>query len=383
MKKFISVLCATVILISCFCVPSLALTASEGQAALDEAYNAMFATVAGDVNKDGTFSALDARATLLASAGLEDDINSDAADLDGDGMITAIDARALLRISAQIDSQNLLYSAANKLNLFNALANNVKASGEKFKYSSIIKNVDMAYDNQSLIDKFNKQMNNIPGVDEEIDLGAELVKEKGNISYKCNTGLRAATNLNYPVDEKDFVSILTLSDISSVEYKTNQSYTYAPKRSYGDRVEEYDKVEMTGLDSITVYLGTETVKVLPDDTTTLIHGKAFDIPQKDTLTSGYDQINNMFSGLEDIIGTMSASFKQINYHDSYITLYFDHDTKKICVAEYNLYYDFTVTLDMDLYFFPFINIDDSLNITDKEYTQFVYCFQENYNSLGR
>lgn len=383
MKKFISVLCATVILISCFCVPSFALTATEGQAALDEAYNAMFATVAGDVNKDGVFSALDARETLLASAGLESDIDKDAADMDGDGIITAIDARALLRISAQIDSQSLLYSATDKLNLFNALANNVKASGQKFKYSSMLKNVDMTYDNQSLINKFNNQMNSIPGVEEKIDLGAELVKEKGNVSYKCNTGLRAATNLNYPVDEKDFVSMLTLNDIASVEYKTNQSYTYAPKRSYGDRVEEYDKVEMTGLDSITVYFSSESIKVLPDDTTTLRHGKAFDVPQKETLTSGYDQINNMFTGLEDLIGTMSASFTQLKYHDSYITLYFDHDTKKICVAEYNLYYDFTVKLDMDLYFFPFINIDDALNITDKEYSQFVYCFQENYNSLGR
>ncbi len=383
MKKIISGLCAAVIMISCFCIPSYALTLDEGQAALDEAYNAMFATVAGDLNKDGAFNAADARTALLASAGLTDDVDTEAGDIDGDGVVTAIDARTLLRISAQLDSHSLLYSAKDKLDLFNAFANNIKASGQKFKYTSTMRNVDMAYDNQKLIDKFNKQMNSIPGVEEKIDLGAELVKEKGNVTYKRNTGLRVATNLNYPVTEKDFVSMLTLNDISAVEYKTNQNYTYAPKRSIGDRVEEDAKFEMTGLDAITVYFAAETVKNIPNDTTTLRHGKAFDVPQKSTLTSGYDQINNMFTGLEDIIGTMSASFVNLKYHDSYITIYFDNASKKICAMEYNLYYDFTVKLDMDLYFFPFINIDDALNITDKEFSQFSYCFQENYNSLGR
>ena len=383
MKKFISVLLVTVLMLSCYCMPSYALTSTEGQAALDAAYDAMFATVAGDVNNDGTFTALDARSALLASAGLTDDIDADAGDIDGDGVITAIDARTLLRISAQLDSHSLLYSAKDKLDLFNAFANNIKASGEKFKYTSTMRNVDMAYDNQKLIDKFNSQMNSIPGVEDEIDLGAELVKEKGNVTYKRNTGLRTATNLNYPVTEKDFVSILTLNDITGVEYKADQTYTYAPKRSIGDRVEEDTVIEMTGLDSITVYFAEETVRTIPDDTTTLRHGKAFDVPQKSTLTSGYDQINNMFTGLEDLIGTMSASFVNLKYHDSSITIYFDNASKKICAMEYNLYYDFTVKLAMDLYFFPFINIDDSLNITDKEFSQFSYCFQENYNSLGR
>ena len=383
MKKIISVFCAAVIMLSCFCMPAYALTANEGQAALDSAFNAMFATVAGDVNKDGSFNAADARAALLASAGLVDDVDMDAGDIDGDTVVTAIDARMLLRISAQLESHDLLYSAKDKLDLFNAFANNIKASGQKFKYTSTLKNVDMTYDNQKVIDKFNKQMNSIPGVEEKIDLGAELVKEKGNVRYNRNTGLRVATNLNYPVSEKDFVSILTLNDISAVDYKTNQSYTYAPKRTIGDTVQEDAKYEMTGLDALTVYFASEALTNVPADTTVLRHGKAFDVPQKSTLTSGYDQINNMFAGLEDIIGTMSASFVNLKYHDSSITIYFDKATKKICAMEYNLYYDFTVKLDMDLYFFPFINIDDALNITDKEFSQFVYCFQENYNSLGR
>lgn len=383
MKKIISVFCAAVIMLSCFCMPAYALTENEGQAALDSAFNAMFATVAGDVNKDGSFNAADARTALLASAGLVDDVDMDAGDIDGDTVVTAIDARMLLRISAQLESQDLLYSAKDKLDLFNAFANNIKASGQKFKYTSTLKNIDMTYDNQKVIDKFNKQMNSIPGIEEKIDLGAELVKEKGNVRYNRNTGLRVATNLNYPVSEKDFVSMLTLNDISAVDYKTNQSYTYAPKRTIGDTVQEDAKYEMTGLDALTVYFASEAVTNVPADTTVLRHGKAFDVPQKSTLTSGYDQINNMFAGLEDIIGTMSASFVNLRYHDSSITIYFDKATKKICAMEYNLYYDFTVKLDMDLYFFPFINIDDALNITDKEFSQFAYCFQENYNSLER
>lgn len=380
MKKFISAFCAAVMLVSCFCMPASALTADEGQAALDTAFDAMFASVAGDVNGDGTFSALDAREALLASAGLGNAINEGVADIDGDGAVTAIDARMLLRISAQLDSESLLYSATTKLNLFNAFANNIKASGERFKFASTITNVDMSYDNQGLVDKFNKQMNSVPGVEEKIDLGEELLKEKGAVRYSSNTGLRQATNANYPVDEKDFVSMLSLSDISSIEYRTNQTYTYVAMRSTG---QERERHELTGLDSLTVYLNKEDVSVLPDDTTTLRHGRIFDIPQKNTLVSGYDQINNMFTGLEDLIGTMSASFVKIGYHDSSVTIYFDRETKKVCATEYNLYYDFTVKLAMDLYFFPLINIDDSMNITDKEYTKCAYFFQENYNSLDR
>ena len=102
---FISVFCAAVIILSCFCMPAYALTANEGQAALDSAFNAMFATVAGDVNKDGSFNAADARAALLASAGLVDDVDMDAGDIDGDTVVTAIDARMLLRISAQLEPE--------------------------------------------------------------------------------------------------------------------------------------------------------------------------------------------------------------------------------------------------------------------------------------
>ncbi len=383
MKKIFSLVLATVMLLCATGLNAFALTPEESKNAVDTAFNAMFATVAGDVNGDGTFSAADARVTLLASAGLLTDVaDASAADMDGDGKITAIDARALLRISAKLDSESFLYSATDKLNLFNALANDLKASSERFQYASATTNIDMTYDNRKLVDKFNKQMNAITGVDEKIDLAAELMKDKGKVKNRCYTGLKAATTTTYPVTGQNFVSMLTLKDISSVEYKTNQSIKFTPVNA-ANVLQDRHVIEMTGLDSITVYFANENVSTLPEDSTTLKHGKIFDVPTKDDLTSGYNQINNLFKGMEDTIGTMTAKFNNINYHDSFVTIYFDHATKKVCATEYNLNYDFTVNLAMDLYFPLVINLDGNMNITDKENVKYVYCFKNNYESLGR
>lgn len=381
MKKIFCMLMATILLVSSMSVSAFALSANESNAQLNDAYNALFASVAGDVNQDGKFDALDARAALLASVGVEEDIRESAADMDGDGEITTLDVRALLRISAKLDSHDLLYSAADKFNLFNAFANNLKATNQRFQYTSVLKNIDMSNNNPSLVEKFNRQMNRIPGMDEEIDLGKELEKEEGKTTYKCSTRSYAATDLNFPVKGEDFVSMLSLSDITSITYAPNQSYKYAPKRSSGDRVTELteNNISMTGLDVLTVTFASESMQTIPDDTTTLRHGKIFEVPQKDTLTSGYEEINSMFDGLEDVIGKMSASFRKLNFHDSSVSIYFDRDTKKVCIVEYNLYYDFTVNLAMDLSFpLMFIDISGNMDITDKEYSQFVYCFPDNY-----
>ncbi len=382
MKKIFCMLMATILLVSSMSVSAFALTAAESNAELNDAYNAMFASVAGDVNNDGKFDALDARAALIASVDDSAEINSNAADMDGDGIITTIDVRALLRISAKIDSHDLLYSAADKFNLFNAFANNIKATNQRYQYASMLKNIDMSNDNPNLVAKFNKQMNGIPGIDEKIDLGAELAKDKGKSTFKCSTRSYAATDLNFPVKEEAFVSSLTLGDISSITYAPNKSIAFTPKRTSGDRVQDYpeNNLTMTGLDVLTVTLASESMKTIPADTTTLKHGKIFDVPQRDTLTSGYEEINSMFTGLEDIIGTMNASFKNLTFHDSSVSIYFNRTTKKVCAVEYNLYYDFTVNLAMKLEFFPFINIDDNMNIIDKEYSQFIYCFPENYTA---
>lgn len=389
MKKIFCVLMATIILVSSISVSAFALSVNESNAQLNDAYNAMFETVAGDVNKDGKFDALDAREALLASVGKAGDINTSAADMDGDGVVTSVDARTLLRFSAKLDPLDLLYSAADKFNLFNAFANHIKATNQRFQYTSMLQNIDISNNNPNLIAKFNKQMNSIPGMKDEdkIDLGAELTKEKGKITYKCSTRSYAATDLNFPVKNKDFVSKLSLNDVTSITYGTNKTYNYAPKRTADGRVQEQPdyNLTMTGLDVLTVTFAPEVLKTIPSDTTTLRHGKIFDVPQKDTLTSGYDEINKMFTGdLEELIGTMKASFKNLNFHDSSVSIYFNRATKKVCAVEYNLYYDFTVNLAMDLNFklglISIINIKDNMDIVDKELSRFAYVFPENYKA---
>ncbi len=62
--------------------------------------------IAGDINKNGTVTAADARLALRAAATLEEyeGIQKLAADTDKDGEITASDARKILRCSAGVDS---------------------------------------------------------------------------------------------------------------------------------------------------------------------------------------------------------------------------------------------------------------------------------------
>ena len=383
MKKVFCMLMATILLISSMSVSAFALTSAESNNQLNEAFNAMFGTVAGDVNKDGKFNALDARSALIASVGVDEDINDDIADMDGDGVITSLDVRALLRISAKLDSHDAFYTAEEKFNLFNAFANNIKATNLKFQYTGMDRNVDIAHNNKALVDEFNKEMNGIPGMAEEdkIDLNAELTKDKGKTTYKCSTRAYSATDLNFPVKEKDFVSKLTISDISSITYKSDQSYTFAPKRTSGNRVQEMTdyNISMTGLDVLTVKLARESMSKIPDDLTTLRHGRIFnELPNNADLVKGYEDMNKEFASLADTIGTMNASFKNINYHDSSVSIYFNRATGKICVIEYDLYYDFTVNLAMDLSVpLFFINIEGNMDITDKENSKYVYCFTDN------
>lgn len=57
----------------------------------------------GDINRDGSVSAVDARKCLRAVAGLEKDFDfmqADAADINGDGEMSAVDARIILQMVA-------------------------------------------------------------------------------------------------------------------------------------------------------------------------------------------------------------------------------------------------------------------------------------------
>lgn len=63
----------------------------------------VFAVLPGDVDRDGSVTAADARLILRASVGLETIANRWLADLDGDNAVTAADARLALRMSVGLE----------------------------------------------------------------------------------------------------------------------------------------------------------------------------------------------------------------------------------------------------------------------------------------
>lgn len=387
MKKILSVFLSALMIASSFAMAASALTPAESQSAVDAAYNAMFDGVAGDVNGDGAFTVTDARAALLSSAGLDKDtVNKAKADTDGDGVITAIDARTILRAAAKLESIDVLYTPQMKLDLFNALLNNIKYSGEKYRRFKTDETVSVTHDNQAAIDDFNKQMNNlmkIAGSNETIDLGKELTSSSDNApSYSYSSrDITAAIN-NYPVSGQEFASIIGLGDIVSIAYTENQTYVFAPKRNYGSPIEP---LTMTGLDALTITVKDEKLTNIPADTTKTAHGKCFDIPSKEEIMSGYADINEQFKSLdfsslgEGYIFDVNAGFNSINYHTSSITIYFKHDTKEVCLISYELNYDLSVAVHMNIDMGIFLSFkNQTINITDSEKQTVAYYFPAHY-----
>lgn len=390
MKKIISVFCAAVLFVTSFSVVAFAVTAEDCAEKIEKESAYLFDGAVCDVTNDGQFSAADARAALLASAGLlgENNVNYrlEKADADGDGKITAIDARMMLRVSAKLDNADTI-TASHQLNLFNALANSIKASGTSVRYSNLVENKELYCDNESVLKTLNDQMNALVSEDEKMDMIADITKEKGK---KAGTrgNYSEATNANYPLTGKDFVSDLSMSDIASIEYKANQSYSYQHTR-YVENVPSTltsQSAELTGLDSLTVYFNTEKLTTLPDNVLSTKHGKIFDIPDSESLMSGngFDDLNSAFAGLEALIGSMKISFGNLSFHDAYVTIYFDRATMKVCAAEYNMYYDSSIKLDVDLHsLVPYLWVKGTTNIIDKEYSRLSYYFPDNYTSLNK
>ena len=389
MKKIISVLCAAVLFVTSFSIAAYAVTAEDCAEKIEKEAEYLFYGEVGDVTGDGQFSAGDARAALLASAGLLGENNAnyrlEKADADGDGKITAIDARMILRVSAKLDSADTI-TDGHQLNLFNALANSIKATGTSVRYSTLMENKDLYCDNESVLKTLNDQMNALVGEEEKMDMIADITKEKGK-KVGSRGNYSEATDANFPLTGKDFVSDLSMSDIASIEYKSNQSYSYQHTR-YVENVPSTltsQSAELTGLDSLTVYFNSEKLAKLPDNVLSTKHGKIFDIPDSDSLMSGtgFDELNNAFAGLEALIGTMKISFGNINFHDAYVTIYFDRETMKVCAAEYNMYYDSAIKLDVDLHsLVPYLWVKGTTNIVDKEYSRLSYYFPDNYETIN-
>ena len=386
MKKIISLFCAIVLIASSFSVAVSAATLEQVNADKESAYAYLFDGIAGDVNGDDAVNALDARAVLLASAGYADECTMTKADVDGDGKVTAIDARTLLRVSAQLENASAI-TKVHQLRLFNALLNSIKAkkdtaNPEVVRYSNYSKNISISCTNDRLLNKLSDQMNKIgemAGESESFDILAEMKKDSGKELWS-RSERQVKQNNQFTVTSADYVSNLSLKDIASIEYKTNQSYNYQHTRIMNDGTVQNQATKnilMTGLDSITVTFASENVTSVPSDMTSLRHGKIFGLPAAKTFTENYGSLNNMFDGLD--IGKFNINFKNINFHDSQVTIYFDHETKEICAADYKLYYDFVQTLDIDLFSLLLgLDVEGKADLVDKEYSWYSCCFPYNY-----
>ena len=172
--------------------------------------------------------AADARATLLASAGLsENGVDTSKMDADGDGMVTAIDARIILRISAQLDSV-YNYMQAEKLDYFNAILNTAKPNRFSMYYngSDYTKNVSYT-DPKGVIKALD---DGFKSVDSSINFAAELTSGAGEEIYdNKNTVVGSksyANNRMMTIGSDNQSSYLTLSDIDNITYAINQSYTF-------------------------------------------------------------------------------------------------------------------------------------------------------------
>ncbi len=387
MKKILSVLLSVLLVMSTFTFAASALTQDEANETLASAvteFNALMDNI--DVSADGNITTSDAQAILQYSAGLTT-TDASKADVDGDGNVTAIDARMVLRYAANLESVDYLYTADMKITYFNAIINSIKANGYAFYSCTANETVDVTYDNSTLVDEFTSQMNALMsklGDDSTIDFGEELTSEAGSVSYSSSTKT-AATSSNFPLTDDELASYLTTDNIVAVEFKEDQSYTYAQYSSTGGYVRQtYTSNTVEGLDTITVYIKTDGPMTTIPDSSTLNHSKVFNLVTQDIIDSvddASDYLGDM-SGLEDF-GTfeMSASFGSLTYYDSYVTIYFNPDTGIPIATEYSLNYDLITSFYMNIAFNRIgewagygLNVKGTINLTSTMKDTSNYCF---------
>lgn len=349
MKKLISVFCAIIMLVTSFSFAAFAATKDEANgsvAAINKEFNE-FIEKRFDANGSGKLDAADARAILLYSAGMKPETaNIGNSDADGDGRVTALDARLVLRLSAQIDSPDLYYSTAQKLDYFNAVINSVKPNRYNYYGMNISSTDAVTYtDPNKVVKTINDRVNAWSGfTGEKMDLGAELTQTETTYTNFSLARVHTISTANFPIYYKDYASILTADNITKIEYKKNQKYNYV----HYDRTGKQDYSEtVSGLDSITVYIKSDMLTRLPEDTSTLSNGKIFNIIDQKDIDS---MLENDFGSMDgiDSIGEfkIDTSFNSIKYYDSFVTIYFDHDTGTAVGVDYNLHYDVSITLKM-------------------------------------
>jgi|GEM_PF-5844031 len=439
MKKILAVALSMILALSCLYTGAFALTGDDLDSITTESANLALDTnlekMNGravkfmDVDKDGKVTAKDARLILLRAAKIDTknsgyDYDAQAidgftlGDADNDGKITSSDARCALRYSANLISDAEYYSKnaslQTRLDLFNSIANSIKPNSTV--YQSNIKDTtdNITYTNKSTIDSLTRQLNKmakLAGQSDTIDIGKEITSAIGDTTYTNYRYGLASVQSGFPIYPYKYSSTLDTDDITGIDYKTNQCCTFTMKafKTTDGKTQEYDTqdpITITGLDSVTVYLKDDlNLQTIPSgtDIETVHAGNAFNLPDNSDLTSGIDDVNKeLTSGTEEIKDFLSdnhntldlkASIKGIDFKGSYITYYFyilsDKDgNQKILpiVADYNLKYDYTVSMKMNidlrikvLSFFRLEAKNKTVDITNYETTKSTYFFNENYN----
>ena len=348
MKKLISVFCAAVLFVSMF-------TIAYAQDTVEIPEEIAAAKAVCQEIED--IDASDARDVLLYSAGLKKDgVNENVYDADGDGMITAIDARVFLRIAAQLETSDNYFKAI-KYDYFLTMINSIKPAEYKY-YESVIDEIqDVTYkDNGNVVSEMNRQLGLYAEYDSSMagyDFGKELTASKGDKNSTYATSRTAIkTKDNYPVLGNDLACLAAVSDISKVEMRKNQSFTYTRKSTVGDRVLYEETV--TGLDSITVYFNSESVSLegnLDGRFDNLNVAKAFnalqaaDVEEMLATNSSFDGV----SGMEGL-GKCDISMlpKTLKYDGCFITIYFYPDTNIPVGTVHNLKYQMMMRMGMDI-----------------------------------
>ena len=190
-----------------------------------------------------------------------------------------------------------------------------------------------------------------------------LLEEKSSVAAKIlsNMGKEPAKireqALNViKIKERELACYAPFDNVKSVEYKTNQTFTFERHSAVSD-TKLYEET-VTGLDSITVYFNSESISLAGTLTDQMFKnmkmGQAFDILQKSDVDAMLEA-NSSISGIEGMeeMGTCEVSLtpKNLEYKNSYITIYFDPATCTPVATVHNLHY--VVTMNM------FMNIDIS------------------------
>lgn len=377
MKKIVSILLAAVLVLSSLSVTAFAVTADEANAQLSEVSTSFnnIKNTKFDANGSNLIDAADARLTLIYSAGLAvDNADTSKMDTDGDGKITAIDARNILRLSAGLDSIKSYITDSEIMECFNAVLNSIKPN--RYSYYKWCSNTtdNVTYqDVDGVIASLDKQLA-IYG--DDMSFSEELVAAKGEVVYDYNTSTIRYVGSTFPISgNADYSSLLTMNNISKIEYNQNQSFTYNHYSKSATPV--FSTNTVNGLDSIKVYIKNDSFSAFPSDMTALNHGKVFNVLTEDAVMNSVNEGNNMGSiGDMGDLGTceLAVGYTSMKYYNSYITVYFNPYNGNPVAIDYNMHYDLNMYMDIDIDFGILLKADGKVNLTNTVTEKTVYAF---------